>query len=180
MTGLAGASFVLAGCSGGSDDTTSGETTTEPQTETDTPTTTSMPDPTPTPEPTPTPTQTEIPFETVLDDTRQVNEDQYWATSLEPDQDLEVEMEMVVREGPAVDVFVATAQEFQYYENGERFQVVDDLSFKGSEGGTRSGVLEAGEYALVIDNKDGGWAEPPTNFDDDLARVDLTIRARST
>ncbi|QSG06453.1 hypothetical protein HSR121_2122 [Halapricum desulfuricans] len=39
-------------------------------------------------------------------------------------------------------------------------------------------TLSSGEYVLLIDNTNAIEAQPPTNFDDDIATVDYEIEVK--
>jgi len=113
----------------------------------------------------------------IIDSTRQVDEDQYLAQSFTLNDTANIEVQMTVRKGPAIDVLTMSADEFDHFENRERFRYFPELSIEDGTGGSASGTLDPGEYVLVIDNTNAGEAQPPTNFDDDLARVEITAQA---
>jgi hypothetical protein len=37
--------------------------------------------------------------------------------------------------------------------------------------------LPPGKYHLIVDNTSAGYADPPSNLDDDLAEVEVSIEA---
>lgn len=145
-TGIATASFVLAGCSDNGDTDGSG-------------------------------TQTEWQVATEQN-SRRILEDEWLPQRISLDQGREVRIEVMVREGPAIDIVTCRESEYRVFENGDRFQYNSTLSMLDSAGGQVSGSLEAGEYVLMLDNTNRIEAEPPANFDDDIATVDYTIWLR--
>ncbi|MCD2199075.1 hypothetical protein LPA44_04070 [Halobacterium sp. KA-4] len=187
--GLAGCTDAATNDTGGSETTTEAPTpepTTEPTTEPQTlEPTTEAPEPT-----------TESPVEQVFDDeiddaeqqtTQRVKEDwidentniledQYYQFSWEWEESWEIEYEFVVRDGPAVDVFIAADSEFTHYEEGERFKYFGDTL--DSAGGSDTVRLDPGSYHLVIDNSELVEAQPPSNFDEDPAQVEIKATVR--
>jgi len=111
--------------------------------------------------------------ETVVDDTREINEDSYvyWEFSIESSRT--ITYDFTVRSGPAVDLFAVNEEEFGHYENGERFNYFGE--HLDSVGGDGSISLDSGEYVFVIDNTNAGEAAPPTNAVNDPVEVDITI-----
>jgi hypothetical protein len=113
---------------------------------------------------------------TVLDDFSYdytIEEDAYKGFSFEVEQESTVEWDAIVRSEYAVDVIVMERGELDAYEARDRFEYVTSASRLDTVGDEVSVTIAAGEYALVVDNSDVGEAEPPTNFDDDLAEVEI-------
>ena len=104
-----------------------------------------------------------------------IAEDEWVEWDLEFREETHVEYEMVVRDGPAIDVFLFDEVEYEHYEAEERakyYSEVSDLDTVQAEG---SGWLESGNYRLVADNTNYGEAAPPTNLSDDVAEVEYTL-----
>lgn len=108
--------------------------------------------------------------ETLADSTERLHEDEYRYYGFTFDGDGSVEYEFTVRSGPEIDVFVTNEEEFDHYENQERFRTYDMSS---SAGGSGSSNLGSGSYYLVIDNTSAGPESPPANISDDVAEVEI-------
>lgn len=117
--------------------------------------------------------------QTLLDERYEISEDEYAAATGEIERDVEVTIEFTVREGPAVDLFVMTRDEFDNYQAGERFKFGQSASIEDEIDATNTAELAAGNYAFVVDNTDRGAAHPPANLSDDVATVEVTITATS-
>jgi len=102
-----------------------------------------------------------------------IKEDAYKGFNFEVEQESTVEWDAIVRSEYAVDVIVMERDELDAYEARERFEYLTSASRLDTVGDEVSATVQAGEYALVVDNSDVGEAEPPTNFDDDLAEVEI-------
>lgn len=109
--------------------------------------------------------------EQIIDNRAEINEDgyKYWSFSLE--DSATIEYEFTVRSGPEMEVFVLEDSEFREYEAGNRFR---GHSSSGT-GGSNSVTLNAGDYKLVVDNTNTGDVSPPTNFDDDVAEIEIEV-----
>ncbi|WP_141212564.1 hypothetical protein [Halorubrum sp. Hd13] len=116
------------------------------------------------------------PWTEVLDDRITLNEDGYQTWSWDIDESTEISWEMTVRSGPDIDFFVMESTEFDEYQANNRFKTYVD-GYGVSDSG--NGVLPEGNYRFVLDNTTAGNVEPPTNFDDDVADVELRVEARS-
>ncbi|WP_318569768.1 hypothetical protein [Salinigranum marinum] len=103
-------------------------------------------------------------------DTRNIEEDHYYYYPFSLDQNGYVEMEYVVREGPDIDVIFLSSQEFEHFEAGENYLQYDSLSQWDDGGGSISGPIHSGSNYVVFHN-----ANAPTNFSNDLARVEFEI-----
>lgn len=168
------ATVALAGCSGDSSDE-------NPETEDTTPT--------PTPDEESTPDEEDAVddieeavdqqdvTETLIEDTATVPEDEYRTFSISLSEQSELELRTTVRDGPAVDIIMVQQSEFDAYSSGERFRFFDEFSQLDTVGDMTSGPFDAGDYVVVIDNTDAVEAAPPTNYDDDIARVEVALEA---
>jgi len=110
----------------------------------------------------------------VLDETVSVSEDEHRAWKWSIDREVSAELSMTVRNGPAVDVFLVTSDEYAQYKANRRFYTTD-LELMDRVGGVTTSALSEGDYAAVIDNTDRGAAQPPTNLDDDIATVEIKL-----
>jgi len=110
----------------------------------------------------------------VLDDTVTVLEDEWTYWEFDVEESLELSYEFLVRDGPPVDLIILTQDEFTSFENEERFRYFDGSSLD-STGSSESLRLDPADMVIVIDNSELGEAEPPTNFDEDPAEVEITV-----
>ena len=110
---------------------------------------------------------------TPVDETVTVDEDRNKSWPLEFDGDNTVSYDFIVRNGPAVDVFIVEESEYSAYTSNERFEYLE--GDPDSSNGDGSIDLNAGDYRFVIDNSDLVRASPPTNGVDDPAEVDVTL-----
>lgn len=108
--------------------------------------------------------------ETLIDDRRNIPEDDAYTQGFELNRRGTLQYSYTVRTGPEIDVFVVSSEEYNAYQSGERFRA---LSRDSGAGGGDSVTLSQGTYYLVIDNSNAGWVSPPTNFDDDIADVEI-------
>lgn len=114
-------------------------------------------------------------WQEILDTRTEVQEDGYQTWSWNPEQSLEVRSEFTVRDGPEVEVFLLESTEFDEYQAGNRFYSIESLS--GTSDRTTFSV-ESGNYRLLLDHTSAGNISPPTNFNDDVADVEITVEAR--
>lgn len=63
----------------------------------------------------------------------------------------------IVREGPKIDIFVLKKDEFEAFENGQRFEGFNDTGVTSS---TKSAILQLEKYYFVIDNTVAGPTSP--------------------
>lgn len=171
---LVGAGTVLvAGCSGGDDEEPSGgnQPDEEPDAEADADND-GVPD-----------SEDDYPndddLSTTLDeisDTRQIPEDEWYAIEFDISQPSTIQYQFTVREGPEIDVYLFSADEYQSYSDGERARFFGDGSVEEDVGGEAEITVESGEYRLVFDNTDFG-SDPPANLDDDVAEVEFEVLA---
>ena len=108
--------------------------------------------------------------EEIIDDRIEVEEDGYRYVSFDLRRDAELHYEYTVREGPAIEVFVVTDDEFDEFQAGNRFR---GYSASGVGGGD-SVSLPADSYRFVVDNTNAGDVRPPSNLDDDIVVVEVT------
>lgn len=111
----------------------------------------------------------------VLDDFTNVREDHWTTWSWSFEKTTLFEYNFVVRDGPDIDVFVTTDTEYQEFEDGNRFRTMSGLSSVGSTGDRAEESIPVGDYVLVVDNSNYGPTSPPTNFDEDIAEVEMTV-----
>lgn len=110
--------------------------------------------------------------EEFINDTATVDEDGWTYWDWEQEQNIEYTIDYLVRDGPEIDAFVTTEEEFQNFEAENRFQTLEGFTSAGVSG-TLSGTLGPGSYYFVLDNSNAGQVEPPTNFDEDPADVEV-------
>lgn len=163
---------VLAGCGGSSDyDSESSDDLTDPENEPDSDGD-GVPD-----------TQDDYPNDpdrsTELRDvstTKNIQEDQWYSYGLEFSESGYVEYDFIVRDGPSIDVILMDESEYSSFESGDRFLAYNELSAYDSAGETvEGGPLSGGSYRLIFDNSEFGDAAPPTDFDNNVAEVELDI-----
>jgi hypothetical protein len=65
--------------------------------------------------------------------------------------------DVIVREGPKIDIFVLKEDEFEAFENGQRFEGFNDTGVTNS---TESATLQLAQYYFVIDNTVSGPTSP--------------------
>lgn len=108
--------------------------------------------------------------EQMLDRTVEINEDDFdgWTFSL--NRDATLEYEWTVRSGPEIEIFVMEDSEYSHLRSGERFHA---KSSRGTAGSDAVNLSASKEWAFVVDNSDAGNVQPPSNFDDDIARVEV-------
>jgi hypothetical protein len=110
-----------------------------------------------------------------IDDTRNIEEDAWRYYSVELPQSGTLSYDFIVREGPAIDVILLNESEYQYFDEGERWQYHTDLSALDSAGDEVQGQLSAGNYRLIFDNSSRGEASPPTDFSNNVVSVEFNI-----
>ncbi|WP_058365224.1 hypothetical protein [Haloparvum sedimenti] len=115
--------------------------------------------------------------ETVVDDRDTVTEDQYLTYRFGINRTADLSIETTVRDGPRLDFVLADQSEAQEFENGNRFRYYEGASDLDSAGYSTTGTVEEGDYAFIVDNSNMLEAKPPTNFEDDNARVEILIEA---
>jgi len=98
----------------------------------------------------------------------------YWELSFE--RQTEVNYDFVVRSGPPIDAILFSSDEFSHFEDQERARYYESASVLDSQGDRVEATLASGDYVLVLDNSNWGTA-PPTNLDDDIAKVEVEFSA---
>ena len=115
--------------------------------------------------------------ETLIEDTRVVNEDGWYKWGFRLNEEAQLNLRVTVRSGPPVDIVLTSASEFEEYEDENRFRYNQDLSMLDTPGGDSSAEAPTGDYALIADNTNRVEAQPPSNFDDDPAEVEVSLIA---
>lgn len=113
----------------------------------------------------------------IIDDRDTVNEDRYLTWEFSFSQKTRVNINVTVRSGPHLDIVFTDQSELQEFEDGNRFRYSSELSMMDSAGGRESENVPAGDYAVIVDNTDRLEAKPPSNFDEDPARVEIRLTA---
>jgi hypothetical protein len=108
--------------------------------------------------------------ERIVNNREEVAEDEYIRFSFDLNREATLDYEFVVRNGPDIEIFIMDDAEFDEFQAGNRFQVYSD---SGGASGSDIVTLQEDSYRLVVDNTSAGSIEPPTNFDDDVAEVEV-------
>lgn len=116
--------------------------------------------------------------ETIIDERDTVNEDQYLKYTFTLNQEATLDLSVTVRNGPNLDIVTTNQDELSEFEAGNRFRYNEALSLLDSPGGDATADMPSGDYAIIVDNTDKIEAQPPTNFDDDNARVEISLTAQ--
>ena len=162
----------LAGCSGGDDTDTEDEEPTAEPTETEDQSNTNNDEST---GDDPEDNTGNSGTETIADKTYTVPEGAYRGRTFSLNRTATVEWEGIVRSGPAVDFILMQQSEIEAYENKERFRYGSEGSELNTTNGAASTTLQSGDYALIIDNSEISEATPPSNGQNDVAEVEITI-----
>lgn len=93
----------------------------------------------------------------------------------QPEESLTLEYETVVREGPAVDVLVLDADEYQHYRDGYDFLYRTADSELATRHASKTATLEPATYAFVVDNTQAGEASPRDLTDDATVSVEFAL-----
>lgn len=110
--------------------------------------------------------------ETIVDDTLTIAGGEY--ESWEFSGPGAVEYDFSVTDGPAVDVYVLSAHNFDFYRDGESIQ--PEAESEDSSGDQGSTVLGSGDFVVLVDNTDAVGASPP----EDDATADVEVEATVT
>lgn len=110
-------------------------------------------------------------------DRRNVQEDEWRYYMLSFPQSGRLYYSYTVREGPEIDVIVMDESEYQYFQDGDRYNRYTNLSTFGDAGNTVNEPISAGDYRLIFDNTEREEAYPPSNFSNDIAEVEFEIGA---
>ncbi|WP_458191219.1 hypothetical protein [Haladaptatus sp. NG-WS-4] len=116
--------------------------------------------------------------ETIVNDRDTVNEDHYLTYTFTLNRKATLDLSVTVREGPRLDIVFTSQDELAEFEAGNHIRYNENLSFLNSLGGDATLEVPKGDYALIVDNTDAIDAQPPTNFTDDNARVEIRLTAR--
>lgn len=103
-----------------------------------------------------------------------VPEDDQKLWPIEISEESVISYEAFVRSGPESDFFVLTGAEALEYEDGNNFAVLEG-SRQGVLNAEATVTLDAGNYFIIADNTEAGETSPPTDLDDDIAEVEMTI-----
>jgi len=115
--------------------------------------------------------------ETLIDDRVEVSEDGYHYWELPINSATTVSHDIIVREGPNIDFLVFEPSEFEHYKDQENARILSEASERDMGNYQDSADYPEGEYRVVIDNTEFSEAEPPSNLDDDVADVEITLAA---
>ena len=85
----------------------------------------------------------------------------------------EVEYDFSVSGGPAVDVYVLSSHNFDFYRDGETFQT--EAESEDSSGDQGMTVLGTGDFVVLVDNTDAGGASPPADGATAEVEVEATV-----
>lgn len=110
-------------------------------------------------------------------ETIEVNEDDYQYYKFEFGQPTTLKYDFIVRDGPEIDAILVSDSEFDQFQGGNRYEYSTTGSALDTGGDEVEVDLSAGEYVLIFDNTSAGEAAPPTNFDDDVAEIELELEA---
>lgn len=114
---------------------------------------------------------------TLYNENDRTGEDQYRGYPIDLSGDAEIEVDAIVRSGPAVDFVFTTSNEFRQFEDGNRFEYNTRMSSLDTTSIRASMELPEDDYVFLVDNTDRIEAQPPSNFDEDPVEVELTISA---
>lgn len=115
-----------------------------------------------------------------IDDSVVLDEGQYSSWTFELDEITQLELDVTVREGLAIDVMTMYLPEFREMVGGHRFRYLTELSMMNTLGANKVGTLTPGEefdetiFKLVADHTTAGVAEPPLSRIS-TAEVDLEL-----
>lgn len=112
--------------------------------------------------------------EELVSGTFDINEDEFrgWRFSL--DQDATLEYSYTVTEGPSIDVFLLDDRAYSHFKEEDNFQYISEGSaLDAVSKSVEVDLPEGDEYVLVIDNTNAGEAAPPTDLEDNVARVEI-------
>ena len=113
--------------------------------------------------------------EELISDSIVAEEGEYYTWDLTINSAGTLQHDLIVRDGPSIDFAVFEPSEFEAYENEERARYLSGPSELDTENYQDSAEYPEGEYKVVVDNTDWGEAAPPTNLDNDMAEVEITI-----
>ncbi|WP_154020425.1 hypothetical protein [Halorubrum halophilum] len=106
----------------------------------------------------------------------EIPEDEYATTGIfNSDRQGEIGYNFTVTSGPEVDVYLLTPEDVDRYENGQSFNYLSHTTDSPPDAAIVDSVTVSANTAtqMLIDNTEVGDVSPPTNFDDDVATVQL-------
>ena len=110
-----------------------------------------------------------------ISESKSIAEDEYAYYSIPLSETTTVSIDVMVRDGPNIDALMFSESEFMEYQSGNNARFFSDASLTDTNGDRTTATLPAGDYYFVLDNTNWGYAEPPTNFDDDIAEVEVNL-----
>lgn len=118
----------------------------------------------------------------IASSTEIIHEDQWLKIPVELKADTRINLNVALKDGPAVDAYFLDEQGINAWEaklkkyQGSDFAYLTKLSMPAlSSSYSSEHVISAGRYALIIDNTDNGHVYPPMNMADDSALVQYKI-----
>jgi hypothetical protein len=112
-----------------------------------------------------------------------IDEDKYQYIEVPMKSGGEVQVDIRVAAGPAIDVYFMDVASFGEWKKavsklfGGQFHFISQLSSGNARSFHGSGRVEPGTYVLVLDNTDYGDTHPPMNMANDVATVECKIRS---
>lgn len=107
----------------------------------------------------------------------EIGEDEWYRWNFNFSQTTEIQYDLIVREGPNIDAIWFSPSEYEYYKNEQRAEYQSPSALDTASAEVGPVTVSAGEYYFVLDNTNWGGAAPPTNFDDDVAVVEIDFLA---
>ncbi|MEF8800157.1 MAG: hypothetical protein V5A38_01960 [Halolamina sp.] len=114
----------------------------------------------------------------LIDDERRIPEQEWARWSFDFLGETEISYEFTVRDGPAIDVLLFKADEYEHYANRDGARYLTATSVLDAADGSNTGTINPGIHYFVLDNTTWGDAAPSTNVDDDVATVEITLIGR--
>lgn len=87
---------------------------------------------------------------------------------------LYIEYEVIVRSGPPIDVILTTQDEFEAYQNGDRFRYLSGSSLDTTLGTEAGSIDDIRTYYLILDSTTAGRASPD-GYTTQTAEVDIDL-----
>jgi hypothetical protein len=102
----------------------------------------------------------------------------YYQWPFEINVEAELSLTAIGRSGPAFDIYLTTTEEFEEYNQGNRFAFNSDLSVEDTTFADSTAIVEPrDDLVLLVDNSTAGVAEPPTDGEDNPAEVEVELTA---
>lgn len=108
-----------------------------------------------------------------ISDGDELNEDYYMAYDFTLSQPATLDYTVDVEGNLPLDVIVTDGTNFRYFEDDADWKYVAELSDMETVHASADGILDSGEWVIIIDNTSSGRASPPSNFNND--RVSYSI-----